>query len=70
LSGAALDVASIEPLPAESPLWKAPNLFITPHTSAVSDRLWQRETELLADLLDRWFGGREMKNIVDLARGY
>jgi hypothetical protein len=36
----------------------------------VSDRLWQRETELLADLLDRWFGGREMKNIVDLARGY
>ncbi|HWY45387.1 MAG TPA: D-2-hydroxyacid dehydrogenase [Candidatus Sulfotelmatobacter sp.] len=70
LGGAALDVASIEPLPAESPLWKAPNLFITPHTSAVSDRLWQRETELLADLLDRWFGGREMKNIVDLARGY
>jgi phosphoglycerate dehydrogenase-like enzyme len=70
MSGAALDVAGIEPLPADSPLWKAPNLFITPHTSAVSDRLWQRETELLVDLLERWFGGREMKNIVDLTRGY
>jgi D-2-hydroxyacid dehydrogenase (NADP+) len=70
LGGAALDVTSVEPLPADSPLWRAPNLFITPHTSAVSDRLWQRETELLADLLERWFSGREMKNIVDLGRGY
>jgi phosphoglycerate dehydrogenase-like enzyme len=70
LSGAALDVTGAEPLPENSPLWSAPNLFITPHTSAVSDRLWQRETELLVDLLERWFGGREMKNVVDLARGY
>lgn len=70
LAGAALDVTSVEPLPPESPLWKAPNLFITPHTSAVSDRLWQRETDLLIDLLERWFDGRELFNRVDFARGY
>jgi len=70
LSGAALDVASCEPLPADSPLWKAPNLFITPHTSGVSDRLWQRETELLLRLLEAWFAGRELSNRVDLSRGY
>jgi len=70
LGGAALDVAKIEPLPPESALWKAPNLFITPHTSAVSDRLWQRETALLLELLERWFDGREMFNRVDFARGY
>jgi phosphoglycerate dehydrogenase-like enzyme len=70
LGGAALDVTGIEPLPPESPLWKAPNLFITPHTSAVSDRLWVRETKLLMDLLDRWFDGRELFNQVDFARGY
>lgn len=70
LGGAALDVAKMEPLPAESPLWKAPNLLITPHTSAVSDRLWQRETSLLLDLLEYWFDGREMFNRVDFARGY
>jgi D-2-hydroxyacid dehydrogenase (NADP+) len=70
LSGAALDVAATEPLPAESPLWKAPNLMITPHTSAVSDRLWERETALLMELLERWFDGREMFNRVDFARGY
>ncbi len=70
LGSAALDVAETEPLPAESPLWKAPNLFITPHTSAVSDKLWERETALLVDLLERWFDGRELFNRVDFARGY
>ncbi|MBZ5541003.1 MAG: D-2-hydroxyacid dehydrogenase [Acidobacteriia bacterium] len=70
LAGAALDVAVEEPLPAESPLWRARNLLLTPHTSAVSDRLWERETALLMDLLERWFAGREMVNRVDLARGY
>ena len=70
LGGAALDVAATEPLPAESPLWKAPNLFITPHTSGVSDRLWNRQTAILMDLLERWFDGRELFNRVDFARGY
>ena len=70
LGSAALDVAHLEPLPAESALWKAPNLMITPHTSAVSDKLWERETALLVDLLERWFDGREMFNRVDFARGY
>jgi phosphoglycerate dehydrogenase-like enzyme len=70
LGGAALDVAETEPLPPESPLWRAPNLLITPHTSAVSDRLWSRETSLLMDLLERWFDGSEMFNLVDFSRGY
>jgi phosphoglycerate dehydrogenase-like enzyme len=51
-------------------LWRAPNLFITPHTSALSDRLWPRETALLMDLLERWFDGRELTNRVEIARGY
>jgi len=70
LGGAALDVAQTEPLPAESPLWKAPNLFITPHTSGVSDRLWDRQTAILIDLLERWFAGQDLFNQVDFARGY
>jgi phosphoglycerate dehydrogenase-like enzyme len=70
LAGAATDVAETEPLPPSSPLWRAPNLFITPHTSALSDRLWRRETALLMDLLERWFDGRELVNRVDIARGY
>jgi len=70
LGGAALDVTSKEPLPPESPLWHAPNLFITPHTSAISERLWQRETELFMKLLDEWFSGKELSNRVDFSLGY
>jgi phosphoglycerate dehydrogenase-like enzyme len=70
IAGAALDVTDPEPLPAAAPLWKAPNLLITPHTSAISDRLWPRQTTLLLDLLERWFEGRNLFNQVDLHRGY
>jgi phosphoglycerate dehydrogenase-like enzyme len=70
LAGAALDVTGTEPLPADSPLWRAPNLFITPHTSAVSDRLWVRQADTLVQLLERWFDGRELFNQVDFSRGY
>ena len=70
IRGAAIDVATTEPIPPDSSLWKAKNLFITPHTAGVSDRLWQRETEILMDLLERWFDHREMFNVVDVSAGY
>jgi phosphoglycerate dehydrogenase-like enzyme len=70
IAGAALDVASQEPLPPENPLWKLENVFITPHMSAVSENLWTRQTDLLITNLERWFSGRELLNRVDLERGY
>jgi phosphoglycerate dehydrogenase-like enzyme len=36
IAGAFLDVLSPEPLPADSPLWAVPNLYLTPHASAIS----------------------------------
>lgn len=70
IAGAALDVTEQEPLPPESPLWSLDNVFITPHISSVSEFLWDRQTELLLDNLERWFGGQELRNRVDLRRGY
>jgi phosphoglycerate dehydrogenase-like enzyme len=70
IAGAALDVASREPLPAESPLWALDNVFLTPHISGVSEHLWERETDLLLDNLERWFAGQPLRNRVDLERGY
>jgi len=70
IAGAALDVAEHEPLSQESPLWQMENVFITPHTSSVSENLWPRQTELMLGNLDRWFSGRPLINLVDLARGY
>jgi phosphoglycerate dehydrogenase-like enzyme len=70
IAGAALDVAEREPLPPESPLWMLENVFITPHISAVSQHLWEHQTELILDNLERWFSGKELRNRVDLERGY
>jgi phosphoglycerate dehydrogenase-like enzyme len=70
IAGAALDVASQEPLPPENPLWKLDNLFITPHMSAASEHLWERQTDLLMENLERWFAGDQLLNRVDLNRGY
>ena len=70
IAGAALDVASQEPLPPENPLWKLDNVFITPHMSAASEHLWERQTDLLMENLERWFAGDELLNRVDLNRGY
>jgi D-2-hydroxyacid dehydrogenase (NADP+) len=70
IAAAALDVAGQEPLPPGDPLWTAPNLVVTPHTSSVSDRLWPRQIELTLENLERWFGGKELLNLVDFTRGY
>jgi len=70
IAGAAIDVADTEPLPPRSPLWKADNLFVTPHVSSASEHLWERQTALIVENLDRWFSGRELLNQVDLNRGY
>jgi phosphoglycerate dehydrogenase-like enzyme len=37
---AALDVTDPEPLPADHPLWRAPNVLITPHVAGTVDR-WE-----------------------------
>jgi D-2-hydroxyacid dehydrogenase (NADP+) len=49
IAGAALDVFSVEPLPADSPMWDAPNLLITPHLGGESDNY----LELVAPILER-----------------
>lgn len=70
IAGAAIDVAEVEPVAPESPLWEAPNLFITPHLSGVSERLWHRHAALLLDNLERYFASRELLNVVDKEKGY
>ncbi|HEX7051453.1 MAG TPA: D-2-hydroxyacid dehydrogenase [Longimicrobiales bacterium] len=70
LRGAALDVFAIEPLPASSPLWRLPNVLVTPHVSAATHRFWERETALIEENLERYLAGRPLRNVVDKRAGY
>jgi phosphoglycerate dehydrogenase-like enzyme len=70
IRGAALDVFSTEPLPPEHPLWDAPNLLITPHTSGYSHHFWERELDLIRENLNRYLAGRPLVNVVDKRAGY
>lgn len=70
LGGAGLDVTEPEPLPADSPLWDLPNVFITPHSSGLSTETWRRRAELLASQCERYLAGEELLWRVDFEAGY
>lgn len=70
IGGAALDVFSKEPLPPDSPLWDLDNLLITPHTAALTEKLWQRHYALVSENLRRYLAGQPLLAVVDKQRGY
>lgn len=70
VGAAGLDVVDPEPLPAESPLWKMPNVIITPHIAGVSDARGGRSDELILENIVRFSKGMPLKNVVDPAKGY
>jgi len=70
LRAAALDVASEEPLPADNPLWDAPNLYLSYHCAAAPSALFVNLHRLWADNIRRWLAGEPLINEVDLSRGY
>ncbi len=70
IAGAGIDVCETEPLPAESPLWEAPNLIITPHFAGFSGQRLRRLTKLFRENLQRYQSGERLVNEVDQERGY
>jgi len=70
IRAAALDVFQTEPLPPESPLWNLENLLITPHSAALTDKLWNRHYLRIAENLRRYMAGQALLGEVDKQKGY
>jgi phosphoglycerate dehydrogenase-like enzyme len=64
---AALDVTDPEPLPDGHPLWKCPNLLITPHVGGSSPEFARRALQVAADELRRYMAGEPLLNVVQAA---
>jgi phosphoglycerate dehydrogenase-like enzyme len=71
IAGAFLDPTDPEPLPADHPLWSAPNALITMHLSGRSQtKMFQRAGALFVKNLAAFLGGQPMTNVVDLNLRY
>ncbi|HVU68841.1 MAG TPA: D-2-hydroxyacid dehydrogenase [Ktedonobacteraceae bacterium] len=70
IAGAGLDVAEIEPLPSNSPLYSLPNVILTPHIAGVSVHYEKRLADVFADNLRRYRAGEPLLHRFDPARGY
>jgi phosphoglycerate dehydrogenase-like enzyme len=70
IAGAGLDVVDPEPLPADHPLWRAPNVIITPHIAGVTPASEVNYDLLLRENLRRYVAGEAMLSVVDIDRGY
>ena len=72
LAGAAIDVTDPEPLPSDSKLWNAPNIFITPHVSGgfhlkeTHDRIVRIAAENIKHLIN----DEPLISVVDMETGY
>jgi phosphoglycerate dehydrogenase-like enzyme len=66
LSGVALDVFEVEPLPEESPLWELDNVIVSAHTTdVVPDLINSAQTDLFCENLRRYLAGEKLLNVLD-----
>ncbi len=65
-----LDVTEPEPLPADHPLWSAPNLQLTPHVGGGTVGWQQRAYRLVREQLIRFHRGEPLHNVVTIAEQY
>jgi phosphoglycerate dehydrogenase-like enzyme len=61
---AAIDVTDPEPLPLGHPLWKAPNLLLTPHVAGDSAKFMRRVLAMASQQVVRFVRGQPLLNVV------
>ena len=68
--GAGLDVTDPEPLPDGHPLWRLPNVIISPHYGGNHPGYDEEAFTVFCDNLGRWVRGEPLHDVVDKAAGY
>jgi glyoxylate/hydroxypyruvate reductase A len=68
VSGAQLDVFCVEPLPADSPLWRHPKVIVTPHTGGPAGE--DAHMAEVAENYRRLLAGEPLTNLVGRCKGY
>lgn len=67
IAGAGLDVFATEPLPAASPLWKMPQVFMAPHVGGLFEEYAEMAIPLIVRNMRAFLSGRtdQMINMID-----
>lgn len=70
IKGAALDVFDIEPLPEDHPLYRLPNVLLSPHCADHTPGWIDRAMQKFIDNFGRFYHGKPLENVVDKRAGY
>lgn len=70
IRGAALDVFTVEPLPADSPFWDLDNVLISSHCADHVEGWVEDAVLFFVEQFQRWRAGQPLKNIVNKSAGY
>lgn len=70
IRGAALDVYETEPLPAEHPLWRRPDVLLTPHVAGAGPHSEERRFAVILENAKRFAAGEPLINVVDKKNWY
>jgi phosphoglycerate dehydrogenase-like enzyme len=70
IKGAGLDVTSIEPLPAGSPLYRLDNVLLSPHCADHTADWLDDSMVFFLQQFERYRAGKQLENLIDMSRGY
>ena len=70
IKGAGIDAFEIEPLDPKSPLWDMPNVIISPHSSAITPKMFEQRKQIFRDNFKRFLSRKTLNHICNKKEGF